>query len=71
MELVNEELDEVFQEQNERIEAVEEELIEVRRRMDRLWHAVETTDLEINDIIPPHPRTPGVPRKTSGDRRGI
>ena len=71
VELVNEELDEVFQEQNERIEAVEEELIEVRRRMDRLWHAVETTDLEINDIIPPHPRTPGVPRKTSGGRRGI
>ena len=52
VELFNEELDEVFQEQKERLEAVEEELVEVRRRMDRLWHAVETTDLEINDIIP-------------------
>ncbi len=52
MELVNEELDEVFQEQKERLEAMEEELLEVRRRMDRLWYAVETTDLEINDIIP-------------------
>ncbi len=52
VELVNEELDEVFQEQKERLEAMEEELLEVRRRMDRLWYAVETTDLEINDIIP-------------------
>ncbi len=52
VELVNEEFSEVYQEQKERLEAVEEELIEVRRRMDRLWHAVETTDLEINDIIP-------------------
>ena len=52
VELVNEELDEVLQEQRERLEAVNEELVEVRRRMDRLWHAVETTDLEINDIIP-------------------
>ena len=31
---------------------MEEELLEVRRRMDRLWYAVETADLEINDIIP-------------------
>ena len=52
MELVNEELDEVFQQQKERLEAMEEELLEVRRRMDRLWYAVETTDLEINDIVP-------------------
>ena len=52
VELVNEELDEVFQEQKERLAAVVEESIEVRRRMDRLWQAVETTDLEINDIIP-------------------
>ena len=52
VELVNEELDEVLQEQKERLEAMEEELLEVRRRMDRLWYAVETTDLEISDIIP-------------------
>ena len=52
VELVNEELDEVLQEKRERLEIVNEELVEVRRRMDRLWHAVETTDLEINDIIP-------------------
>ena len=52
VELVNEELDESIQEQKERLEAMEEELSEVRRRMDRLWYAVETSDLEINDILP-------------------
>ena len=50
--LVNEELDGVIREQREKAEAVEAELKEVRRRLDRLWLAVETTDLEINDILP-------------------
>ena len=49
---MNEELGSVVQEQRERVEALEAELAEVRRRMDRLWHAVETSDLEINDILP-------------------
>ncbi|MDE2842592.1 MAG: recombinase family protein, partial [Chloroflexota bacterium] len=50
--LVNEELDSVIKEQREKVEAIEEELSEIRRRMDRLWVVVETTDLEINDILP-------------------
>ena len=50
--LVNEELDSVIREQRERVEAIDEELNEIRRRLDRLWQAVETTDLEINDILP-------------------
>ena len=50
--LVNEELDSVIREQREKVEAIDEELNEIRRRMDRLWVAVETTDLEINDILP-------------------
>ena len=50
--LVNEELDSVIKEQREKVEAIEEELNEIRRRLDRLWVAVETTDLEINDILP-------------------
>ena len=50
--LVNEELDSVIKEQREKVEAIEEELNEIRRRMDRLWVVVETTDLEINDILP-------------------
>ena len=50
--LVDEEMDGVAREQRERLETVEAELAEVRRKMDRLWHAVESTDLEINDILP-------------------
>ena len=50
--LVNEELDSVIREQREKSEAIDEELNEIRRRLDRLWQAVETTDLEINDILP-------------------
>ena len=50
--LVDEEMDGVAREQQERLDMVEAELAEVRRRLDRLWQAVETTDLEINDILP-------------------
>ena len=50
--LVNEELDSVIREHREKVEAVEEELNEIRRRLDRLWQAVETTDLDIDDFKP-------------------
>ncbi len=54
--MVDEEMDGVAREQRQKLETVEEELAEVRRRMDRLWHAVETSDLEINDILLPRIR---------------
>ena len=50
--LVDEEMDGVAREERAKLESIEAELAEVRRRMDRLWHAVETSDLEINDILP-------------------
>ena len=50
--LVDEEMDGVAREQRAKLETNEAELAELRRRMDRLWHAVETSDLEINDILP-------------------
>ena len=50
--LVDEEMDGVAREQRAKLETIEAELAEVRRRMDRLWHAVESSDLEINDILP-------------------
>ena len=50
--MVDEEMDGVAHEQRVKLETLEGELAEVRRRMDRLWHAVETSDLEINDILP-------------------
>ncbi len=50
--LVDEEMDGVAHEERAKLESIEAELAEVRSRMDRLWHAVETSDLEINDILP-------------------
>ena len=50
--LVDEEMDGVAREQRQRLETAGAELEDVRRRLDRLWQAVETTDLEINDILP-------------------
>ncbi|MXW23559.1 MAG: hypothetical protein F4Z96_02600 [Chloroflexi bacterium] len=50
--LVDEEMDGVAREERAKLETIEAELAEVRRKMDRLWHAVETSDLEINDILP-------------------
>ena len=50
--LVNEEVDSVIKEQRERAESIEEELSEIRRRMDRLWVAVESTDLDVDDFLP-------------------
>ena len=50
--LVDEEMDGVAREERAKLESVEAELAEVRRKMDRLWHAVESSDLEVNDILP-------------------
>ena len=48
---VNKGLEDVAQERRERLEAISEEMLDVRRCMDRHWYAVETPDLEINDIL--------------------
>ncbi len=47
--LMDEEMDGVAAEQRERLENIEAELIEVRRRLDRVWHVIESTDLDISD----------------------
>ncbi len=44
--LMDEEMDGVAAEQRERLENIEAELIEVRRRLDRVWHVIE------NDLTP-------------------
>ena len=50
--LVDEEMDGVAAEQRQRLETVESELAEVRRRLDRLYTLVETTDMEMDDSSP-------------------
>ena len=50
--LVNEEMDAVIAGERERLETAEAELAEVRQRMDRLWHLVESTEMTVEDILP-------------------
>ena len=47
--LLDEEMDGVAREQRERMETIEEELEDVKRRLGRIWHAIETTDIEMAD----------------------
>ena len=42
-------MDDLVREQREKLEAFQDELEEVRRRLDRVWHIVETTDLDVSD----------------------
>ena len=48
--LVDEEMDGVAHEQRKKLESIESELAEVRRWLDRLFRAIETTDLDISDV---------------------
>ena len=50
--LVEEEMDDAAQERREKVESIEEELVEVRRWLDRLYSTVETTALDVTDIAP-------------------
>ena len=47
--LLDEEMDGVAREQRLRLEAIEDELVEVRRRLGRVWQVIETTDVEMAD----------------------
>ena len=49
MKLLDEEMDGVAREQRERLETIEEELEEVKRRLGRIWQVIETTDIEMAD----------------------
>ena len=50
--LVGEELDGIAHEQRRKLETIESELADVRRRLDRLYHLMETTELDISDVLP-------------------
>ncbi len=47
--LLDEEMDGLAHEQRERLESIEEELEEVKRRLGRIWQVIETTDIEMAD----------------------
>ena len=50
--LVDEEMDGVAHEQRKRLESIGGELADVRRWLDKLYRAIETSDLDITDIAP-------------------
>ena len=50
--LLAEELDEVAGDAGMKLDAIDRELEEVRRSVERLWRAVETSDLEVGEILP-------------------
>ena len=50
--LVDEEMDGVAHEQRKKLESIEGELADVRRWLDKLYRAIETSDLDITDIAP-------------------
>ena len=47
--LVDEEMDGVAREERDRLEAIEHELEDVKRRLARIWQLLETTDIEMAD----------------------
>ena len=49
VQLVDEELDGVAHEQRRKLTGIEAELAAVQRRLDRVWHVIETSDLELAD----------------------
>ena len=50
--LVDEEMDGVAKEQRQKLETIEAELVDVKRRLGRLYDLAETTDLDIEDFKP-------------------
>ena len=50
--VVGEEMDVVAREQRKRLETIEDELREVKRKLDRLWHHIETSETVMADASP-------------------
>ena len=49
MKVVDEQMDGVAREQRKRLETIEDELEDVKRKLGRIWHFVETTDINMAD----------------------
>ena len=47
--VVDEEMDGVAREQRKRLQTVEDELEDVKRKLGRIWHVIETTDIDMAD----------------------
>ena len=47
--MVDEEMDGVAREQRERLETIDQGLVEVRQRLSRIWHLIEMTEIDMSD----------------------
>ena len=47
--IVDEEMDGVAREERKRLNVINDELEDVKRRLARIWHVIETTDIEMGD----------------------
>ena len=47
--IVDEEMDGVAREQRKRLQTIEDELEDVKKRLGRIWHVIETTEVEMAD----------------------
>ena len=52
VQLVDEQMDGVAREQRQKLETIEGQLADVRRWLERLYRAIETSDLELSDVAP-------------------
>ena len=66
--LLDEEMDGVAAEQRQRLETIEEELEDVKKRLGRIWQVIETTDIEMADASERIFGAPGA-QGEAGDRR--
>ena len=67
--VVDEQMDGVAGEQRKRLESIQSEPTDVRRKLDRLYDLVETTDMDINDFRPRIRATTGSGRSALRRRR--
>ena len=57
--VVDEQMDGVAGEQRKKLQTIEKELADVRRRLDTIYNLVETTEVDMADFTPPHPPAQG------------
>ena len=49
VEVVDEQIDRVASEQRKRLNTIEKELEDAKRALGRVWHAIETSDIQLSD----------------------
>ena len=72
--VVDEKMDSVAREQRRRLETIENEIEDVRKRLGRIWHVIETSDIEMadaSDRIGEHRERKGRLENTAGEARAI